>query len=78
MKETVIDVRTPEEFLGGHAQGSINIPLQDIPNKLEVLREMPQPFVLCCASGNRSGQAMLFLRSHGFECSNAGSWFNVR
>ena len=70
----IIDVRTPQEFQGGHVAGSQNIPLQDIAKRTEELRSMNKPLVLCCASGNRSGQATRFLRSQGIECENGGSW----
>ena len=30
-----------------------------------------------CASGNRSGQATRFLKEHGVDCSNGGSWLDV-
>jgi len=76
-KSTVIDVRTPAEFSSGHVMGSKNIPLQTIGQHLEELRNMPQPLILCCASGNRSGQATQFLRSQGIACENGGSWFDV-
>jgi len=74
---TIIDVRSPSEFMGGHVQGSINIPLQEIPQRVAEISAMQQPIVLCCASGNRSGQATQFLRQHGIECSNGGSWLDV-
>lgn len=74
---TIVDVRTHGEFMGGHVAGSINIPLQEIPNRVEEFKSMPQPIILCCASGNRSGQATSFLKSHGVECSNGGSWLDV-
>ncbi len=77
-KAIVIDVRTPGEFLGGSAKGAINIPLSEIQDRLEEIREMNAPVILCCASGNRSGQAVHFLKSVGIEsCSNGGSWFEV-
>ena len=72
----VIDVRTPQEFMGGHVTGSINIPLDEIPQKIDELKKMPQ-IVLCCASGGRSGQATTFLKQHGIACMNGGSWLNV-
>jgi rhodanese-related sulfurtransferase len=74
----VVDVRTPEEFAYGHVLGSINIPLHEIPSRLEEIRSMNRPLVLCCASGNRSGQATAYLRGHGIECENGGSWLDVR
>jgi rhodanese-related sulfurtransferase len=70
-------VRSPEEFQGGHVAESLNIPLQDIPNQLEKLKEITKPLILCCASGNRSGQAQRFLMSQGIECYNGGSWMDV-
>ena len=37
---TIVDVRTPAEFMGGHVAGSINIPLQNVPSKLDEFRNM--------------------------------------
>lgn len=74
---TVIDVRTPAEFAGGHVKGSINIPLQELVERLEEVKKLQQPFVLCCASGNRSGQATAYLKSLGIQCENGGSWMDV-
>ena len=74
---TVVDVRSPEEFQGGHVNGSINIPLQDVPMQIEKLKSIQKPLILCCASGNRSGQAQRFLLAQGIECTNGGSWLDV-
>lgn len=74
---TVIDVRTPAEFAGGHVKGSINIPLQELVERIEEVKKLEQPFVLCCASGNRSGQATAYLKSLGIQCENGGSWMDV-
>ncbi len=76
-KKTIIDVRTPGEFSGGHVAESINIPLSEIPNRFDEIKSFQQPIILCCASGNRSGQAVSFLKSGGVECENGGSWFDV-
>ena len=56
-KGTIVDVRSTEEFMGGNVAGSINIPLPEIPQRLEELKTLNQPLILCCASGKRSGQA---------------------
>lgn len=74
---TIIDVRTVGEFQGGHVVGSKNIPLQELPLKMEELKTLKQPFILCCASGNRSGQATGYLKQLGFDCQNGGSWMDV-
>jgi rhodanese-related sulfurtransferase len=75
---TIIDVRSPKEFKSGHAKNSINIPLQEIKDHVDEIKSFAQPLVLCCASGNRSGQATAFLKSQGIECSNSGSWMDVQ
>jgi len=73
----LIDVRTPAEFSGANAPGSINIPLNEVPDRLEELKGMKEPLILCCRSGNRSGQAAYYLSQKGIECYNAGSWTDV-
>lgn len=77
MEFTVIDVRTRGEFAGGNVAGSINIPLDEIQGKVEEIKAMKQPIVLCCVSGNRSGQAAYFLQAQGIDCENGGSWLDV-
>ncbi len=77
MKATIVDVRTPQEFQGGHVAGSVNIPLQEIHLHLEKLKSLPSPIILCCASGIRSQQATSFLTSNGIDCKNGGSWLDV-
>ncbi len=75
---TIIDVREPYEFAAGHVNGSLNIPLGQIPGKVEEFKGMQKPLVFCCASGNRSGQAAGFLQAQGVEeCYNGGSWAMV-
>jgi rhodanese-related sulfurtransferase len=73
----VIDVRTIGEFNNGHAKGSINIPLDIISSKTELLKKYPH-IIVCCASGMRSGQAKNILEKKGFtNVTNAGGWQKV-
>jgi phage shock protein E len=74
---TIVDVRSQMEFQGGHVAGSVNIPLQEVPGRVQEFANMPQPLLLCCASGNRSGQAVAYLRQQGVECENGGGWMEV-
>lgn len=74
---TIVDVRTPAEFNGGNVAGSINIPLNEVPSRMEEIKNLKTPLVLCCASGGRSGQAHGYLSQQGIECYNAGSWLDV-
>lgn len=74
---TIIDVRSRGEFDSGHVKGSINIPLEQIPGSIEKLKKYGQ-IIVCCRSGNRSGQAQRVLESKGFKnITNGGSWQNV-
>ncbi|MDO5729145.1 MAG: rhodanese-like domain-containing protein [Actinomycetaceae bacterium] len=64
----LIDVRTEEEFAAGHVPGAINIPLDQIAEKIsEVSADQTQPLALYCRSGNRSGQALSVLESVGYQ-----------
>lgn len=74
---TVVDVRTRAEYMGGHVAGSLNIPLQEIVDRVEELNGLKQPIVFCCASGNRSGQATAYFKAQGLNCENGGSWMDV-
>lgn len=73
----IVDVRTPGEFAGGNVAGSVNFPLQNIAEKVDELKALGKPIVLCCASGNRSGQATAYLKAQGVECENGGGWMQV-
>ncbi len=76
---TIVDVREPFECEEGMIEGSINIPLGDVPNKVEEFKAMKKPLVLCCKSGNRSGQAVQFLEAKGLkDLYNGGSWGEVK
>lgn len=73
----IIDVRTPQEYSGGHVSGSINIPLDSIGSKIEEIKQMNRPVIACCASGIRSGAAASQLRGQGIEAMNGGPWTSV-
>jgi len=73
----VIDVRTKQEFSGGHAKGSVNIPLHEIQAKMAKIKKYKKPIVTCCASGMRSRTAAKKLKAAGVEAYNGGSWTSV-
>ena len=75
---SIVDVRTPAEFMGGHVADSVNIALNEVPQNLAEFKTMAKPIVLICASGMRSAQATQYLASQGIEqCYNGGSWLGV-
>jgi len=75
---TLVDVRTQSEFMGGSVEGSINIPLDEVPQRVEEFKEMTGAIVVFCISGIRSGQAASFLSMQGVtNIYNGGSWMDV-
>jgi len=73
----VVDVRTSAEYQGGARPGSLNIPLDQLSNKLNGL-DRTRPVVVCCASGSRSAMAAMVLKKNGFpQVVNAGPWTNT-
>ncbi|AWK09081.1 DUF2892 domain-containing protein [Streptomyces spongiicola] len=64
---TVIDVRTPGEFAGGHLPGALNIPLDRIRRALPDIRHAAErrDVLIVCASGARSGNACRILAENG-------------
>lgn len=66
---TVIDVREPDEFAGGHIPGAVNVPLQTVPDSLESL-DPEKPVYVVCQHGMRSERAATFLDSRGFDTVN--------
>ena len=62
---TILDVRTPEEFSGSHYPNAINIPLNELPQRVDEIKQLKQPIVAYCRSGNRSGMAVAILRQSG-------------
>lgn len=73
----VIDVRSEMEYEMGNVKGSINIPLHDLPERLEEIKKLNKPIAFCCASGGRSGVATSIAQSAGIDCFNAGPWHQV-
>ena len=70
----IVDVRTKGEYNSGHIKGAINIPLDQVRNRVGELQQKRKPVITCCRSGNRSGIAKGILQSAGIECYNGGAW----
>ncbi len=65
----LVDVRDIDEWLAGHVNGAVHVPLVELPRRLD---ELPRESdIICiCRSGNRSGQATAFLIEQGFRARN--------
>ena len=63
----LLDVRTPEEYAGGHLAGSRNLPLQTIVNVEDEIPDMDTPVFVYCQSGGRSRRAVAFMEKIGYS-----------
>jgi len=73
---TLVDVRTPAEFASGHAPGTVNIPLNELSQRLDEISKN-SPVIVGCASGSRSGMAKMLLKKQGYaDVHNVGNWKN--
>ena len=63
----LVDVRSRAEFKGGHIDGAINIPIQELDGRLTELGNSSGEIVVYCESGGRSAVAKQLLERNGFE-----------
>lgn len=66
---TLLDTRTTGEYSRGHADGFINLPLDELRDRLSEL-DPAKPVYVMCQSGLRSYLACRILTQHGFTCYN--------
>jgi rhodanese-related sulfurtransferase len=63
----LLDCREPAEYATAKIEGSVLIPMREIPQRLAELEEHRQGrIVVHCHHGGRSARVTEFLRSHGF------------
>ena len=62
----ILDVRNPEEAEISRIEGSILIPLGELPERVAELNTADQ-IVVHCRMGGRSAKAVEFLRTVGFR-----------
>lgn len=63
----LIDVREEDEYAAGHIPASINIPLSKIESAQGEITDLDTPLFVYCRSGNRSGQAVAWLKQAGYS-----------
>ncbi len=71
---TLLDTRTVGEFDGGHIDGFLNIPVDELRERLGKL-DKSKPVYVICQSGLRSYIACRILAGNGFECYNFSGGF---
>ncbi len=73
-----LDVRTDQEYSGGHIPGALNIPYDELPGALPAGTGKDKTIIVYCRSGNRSGQAARALKRAGYtdihDFGGIGRW----
>lgn len=71
----VVDVRSPAEHAAGHIEGSINIPVDDLRERLSEVQM--QDVVVYCAVGQRGHIATQILKAHGAKVRNLDGGYST-
>ena len=70
-KLLVIDVRTPQEFETGHVPGAVNVPVDEIGQKIgEMKLAKDTTIVTICEHGGRSSRAANELHKMGYKTTS--------
>ena len=70
----LLDTRTPTEYSRGHAEGFVNIPVDELREHIGEL-DKTKPVYVICQSGLRSYIASRILTGNGFDCYNFAGGF---
>ncbi len=62
----VIDVRTPEEYASGHIHGAVNVPFDQVAQRIAEI-DAPQGVALYCMVGPRARKGESALLAAGYE-----------
>lgn len=73
---TLLDTRTPGEALEGSVSGFVNIPLDELRDRLDEL-PLNRPVYVLCQSGLRSYLACRILSQHGFTCAHFAGGYRL-
>lgn len=71
---TLLDTRTPMEYSMGHAEGFINIPVDELRERIGEI-DKSKPVYVICQSGLRSYIASRILMGNGFDAYNFAGGF---
>lgn len=72
----LLDTRTPSEYASGCIDGFINIPVDELRERMQEL-DSQKPTYVICQSGLRSYLACRILIQNGFDCYNFSGGFRL-
>lgn len=75
-RPTLVDVRTPTEFAAGHLPDAVNIPVDELRDRLHELSPA-EPVVTYCQVGQRGYLAQRILKHRGYDARNLSGGFKT-
>jgi rhodanese-related sulfurtransferase len=69
----LLDVREDHEWTGGHIDGAVHVPMDEIPNRVSYQPDVLSPdrqIVVVCKMGGRSAQVTGWLNRNGYRAVN--------
>lgn len=76
---TLIDVRSDWEYAEKHIDHAVNIPLDEIPARIQEIKKLKGPLVLYCRSGARSNMGTALLKQAGMaDVYNGGGIADIQ
>lgn len=74
----IVDVRSREEFSEEAYPNAVNIPVDEMHNRMPEFGDKDKPVILYCASGARSAYATRILKNAGYlDVVNAGGLYDM-
>ena len=74
----ILDVRTHREWDLGHIENSVHIPLDVLQHRVNDVKALNKPVIVCCESGVRSAKAAKILNLQNIEATNGGGWVRLQ
>jgi len=81
---TIVDVRRPDEFAGGHVANATNVPVDDVSRRMPEIDDLvggdkTKPVVVYCARGGRAQKAKQMLEAAGYtHVVNGGGYSDLK
>jgi rhodanese-related sulfurtransferase len=69
----LLDVREPAEWVAGHIEGAVHVPMNEVPQRLTYAPGAltpDTPIVVVCKMGGRSAHVTAWLNRNGFDAVN--------
>jgi phage shock protein E len=80
----VLDVRTADEYAGGHLSNALNVPVQELSSRMSEIEKLAggdreKPIVVYCGAGGRAAKAKAQLETAGYtRVVNGGGLDDLR